>query len=176
YMGEASPTIILTDEEVDKQLSYIQGMVKMEEKALDTEQEEYQRGFKEWLSQIADDKAFKVNIKGRIGYYPLDKPINDKFINLANKSKPADMVVIQKDKDLQIVEGRMGNAVQLVGDSYVDLGNEIGYFERNEPFTISLWFKALKDSVQGPIFSKTGGFANGYRGYELLAKEDGTLT
>lgn len=176
YMGEASPTIILTDEEVDRQLSYIHEMVKQEETKMEPEREEYQRGFKEWLSQIADGKGFKVNIKGRIGYYPLEKPINDKFSNLADQSKPADMVVIQKDKDLQIVEGKMGNAVQLVGDSYVDLGGEIGYFERNEPFTISLWFKALKDSVHGPIFSKTGGFANGYRGYELLAREDGKLS
>lgn len=176
YVGEATPTIILTDKEVEKQISYVQELAKQERKMLDPEQEVYQSGFKEWFSKVKVNKKYQVGIKGRIGYYPLDKPIDDKFINLANKPKPADMVVIQKDKDLRIVEGKMGNAVELVGDSYVDLGSEIGYFERNEPFTISLWFKALKDSIRGPIFSKTGGFANGFRGYELLLKEDGKFT
>ncbi|MEX2565131.1 MAG: DUF1549 domain-containing protein, partial [Cyclobacteriaceae bacterium] len=175
YMGEPSPTVILTDEEAEKKLSYVKEKMKEQEKALDPGLEKFKNGFEDWQAGIKSKPNYKVNIKGRIGHYPLDAPVKDQFKNLAEPSKPADMVVIQKDKEIQIVEGKFGNAVQLVGDSYVDLGNEMAYFERNEPFTISLWYKALEDSLEGPVFSKTGGFANGYRGYELLVREDGKL-
>lgn len=117
----------------------------------------------------------KLDLPGRVGYYPLDASVENQFKNLADPTKPANMVVIQTDKDLQVVEGKFGHAIKLVGDSFVDLGNKVAYFERNQPFSISLWYKALADSLQGPIFSKTGGFANGFRGYELLAAGDGTL-
>jgi len=175
YVGEASPTIILTDEEVEKKLAYINQKIQLKERELDPNQEKHIIGFKNWVSNVKAKPDRQLPIKGRVGHYPLDSPINNTFKNLANPSNPADMVVIQKDKDLQIVEGKFGNAIKLVGDSYVDLGNKIGYFERNEPFSISLWYKALADSLEGPIFSKTGGFANGFRGYELLAAGDGTL-
>lgn len=175
YMGEPSPTVILTDEEVEKKLSYVNERIHEMENALDPDQKKFQNGFKNWQASLKSKPHHKVEVKGRIGHYPLDAPVKDQFKNLAEPSKPADMVVIQKDKEIQIVEGKFGNAVKLVGDSYVDLGNEIAYFERNEPFTISLWYKALKDSLEGPIFSKTGGFANGFRGYELLVRKDGKL-
>ena len=50
-----------------------------------------------------------------------------------------------------------------------------GLYERNEPFTLSFWFKPLKDSLAGPILSRSGGYFNGGRGYELLLPPDGTL-
>lgn len=175
YMGEPSPTVILTDEEVEKKLSYVNEKIQEMENALDPDQGKFQKGFKNWQARLKSKPNLKVEVKGRIGHYPLDAPVRDQFKNLAKPSKPADMVVIQKDKEIQIVKGKFGNAVKLVGDSYVDLGNEMAYFERNEPFTISIWYKALKDSLEGPIFSKTGGFANGYRGYELLIRDDGKL-
>ena len=175
YMGEASPTLILTDEEVDKKLAFVNLHIQQQERELDSLQDKYRKGFEKWLSGIKTKSEPKLVSKGRVGHYPLDAPSNEKFKNLADPSNPASMVVIQKDKELQMVEGKFGNAVKLVGDSYVDLGNNVGYFERNDPFTISLWYKALADSLDGPIFSKTGGFANGFRGYELLAAGDGSL-
>lgn len=175
YMGEASPTLILTDEEVDEKLAYIHKQIRQQDKELNLNQEKYRRGFENWLAGIKTNPNRKLIPKGSVGHYPLDGPLNDQFKNLADPSNPANMVVIQKDRELQIVEGKFGNAVKLVGDSYVDLGNKVAYFERNEPFSISLWYKALADSLEGPIFSKTGGFANGFRGYELLAAGDGSL-
>jgi hypothetical protein len=175
YMGEASPTLILTDEEVDKKLAYIHQQISQQEKELELNLEKYRKGFENWLAGIKTKPEHKLVPKGNVGHYPLDAPSDDQFKNLADPSNPASMVVIQKDKELQIVVGKVGNAVKLVGDSYVDLGNKVAYFERNEPFSISLWYKALSDSLDGPIFSKTGGFANGFRGYELLAGGDGRL-
>ncbi|MCC5938244.1 MAG: DUF1553 domain-containing protein [Lunatimonas sp.] len=175
YMGEPSPTLILTDDEVEEKLAYIREKINERERALDPSLDEYRKGFEKWLTEIQANPPAPKDIPGRVGHYPLDAPVDNQFKNLANPSNPANMVVIQTDKDLQVVAGKFGKAVKLVGDSYVDLGNQIAYFDRHEPFSISLWYQALSDSLKGPIFSKTGGFANGFRGYELLAAGDGTL-
>ena len=177
YVGEPSPTVILTDEEAEKQVAFLQEKIRNSEQQLDAGQNDYQPEFERWVNQLKQNPhQHPMNPTGRVGYYPLENPVNDQFANLADPSKPADMVVIQQDKELVMVEGKFGQAIQLVGDSYVDLGEDIGYFERNEPFAISLWFKAVKDSLKGPVFSKTGGFANGFRGYELWIRKDGRLS
>ncbi|MEX2594176.1 MAG: DUF1553 domain-containing protein [Anditalea sp.] len=176
YMGEASPTVIITDEKVDKLLSYVKEKMQQQEQKTDPDREEYRKGFDQWLTKLKGSPQQQVKLKGRIGHYPLDKLVEDKYINLVNKDKPADMVLRQNEKDLEIAEGKFGKAVKLVGDSYIDLGDDIGYFERNEPFAISIWLRTLKDSLQGAVFSKSGGFANGYRGYDLMLREDGRLS
>ena len=177
YMGEASPTVILTDDEAEKQLTFLKDKISEQEAATDTKQPAYQQGFSNWLAQAqASPAARKVTLAHEVGHYPLDNPVGNKFKNLANRKLPADMVVNQQDKEPEIVEGKFGKALKLVGDSYVDLGEGIGYYERNEPFTVSLWFKTLKDSLEGPIFSKSGGLFNGNRGYDLMLRTDRTVS
>ena len=177
YMGEASPTVILTDEETDEKLAFLQEKIKEQEARVDTEQKESQKRFSQWLEKAqASAAAREVTFTHEVGHYPLDNPVDNKFRNLANQKLPADMVVSQKDQEPEIVEGKFGKALRLVGDSYVDLGNQIGFFERNESFTISLWFKPLKDSLEGPVFSKSGGLYNGNRGYDFTLRTDGTIS
>lgn len=176
YLGEASPTLTLVDEEVEKLLSFVNDKIYQQEKKLDPDREEYRQGFEQWLKRRKGSPKQQMKIKDRIGYYPLDTPVKNTFTNLADKSKPANMVVKQQNTTIQIVEGKSGKAIQLMGDSYIDLGDEIGYFERNEPFSISIWIKMLKDSVNGPVISRSGGFANGYRGYDMMLREGGRLS
>ncbi len=177
YMGEASPTVILTDEEVDQQLAFVQEKMREEEERLVPTARNYQQEFARWLAKAeSDPKARRVTLTKEVGRYPLDNPKDDKFRNLANPQLPADMVVNQQGKEPEIVPGKFGNALRLVGDSYVDLGEDIGFYERNEPFTISLWFKSLKDSLEGPVFSRSGGYYNGNRGYDLTLRTDRTFS
>jgi len=176
YVGDASPTLILKDDaEVAKKVAYINEEIREKETTIESDKKQALKSFETWLANLKSKTIPQLALKGQIGHYPLDKPFDNKFKNLADKAKPADMVVIQKDKEILTVEGKFGKGIQLVGDSYVDLGADIAYFDRSDPFTISLWYKALEDSLNGPIFSKTGGFANGFRGYELLIREDGSL-
>ncbi len=176
YMGEASPTVILTGEEVDQQLAFVQEKISEQEKKVDPSRSAYQEKFAGWLEKAkASPAARAVALSQEAGHYPLDKPVADKFKNEANRSLPANMVVSQQDKEPEIVEGKFGQALQFMGDSYVDLGKGIGFYERNEPFTINLWLKPLKDSLAGPILSRSGGYFNGGRGYELHLRTDGTV-
>ena len=176
YMGEASPTVILTDEEVDQQLTFVQEKIREQEKKTDPQQGNYQAGFAQWVEKAKVSSAARsVALSREAGHYSLDKPVDNKFKNEANRKLPANMVVSQQEQEPEIVEGKIGQALKLVGDSYVDLGKGLGLYERNEPFTLSFWFKPLKDSLAGPILSRSGGSFNGSRGYELLLRPDGTL-
>ncbi|MFP4339063.1 MAG: DUF1553 domain-containing protein [Cyclobacteriaceae bacterium] len=172
YMGEASPTLILTDKEAEEQLAFVQE--KIAELEAKTAPENYQEDFQNWLASQADEAA--ISLTKPLGHYPLDGPVENKFKNLANKALPADMVVTQKDKEPEIVEARFGKGLKLLGDSFVDVGKEIGWFDRHQPFTVSIWVNILKDSLEGPIFSRSGGLFNGNRGYDLMLREDGTLS
>ena len=176
YMGEASPTVILTDDEASQQLAFLQEKISEQQEKIDPQRPEYQSEFSQWLEKAeTDQSARRVTLDQEVGHYPLDKPVEDKFENVANRKLPAKMVVNQQDQAPEIVEGKFGKALRLVGDSYVDLGEDIAFYERNEPFTVSLWFKLLKDSVEGPIFSRSGGLFNGNRGYDLMLRTDRTL-
>jgi hypothetical protein len=171
-MGEASPTLILTDDEAEKQLAFVEEKIaELEEK---TNPEHYRDAFQTWLAGRSADEAIRMSTP--VGHYPLDKVVNEKFENLARQSEPARMVVSQQDQNPEIVEAKFDRGLKLVGDSFVDLGKEIGWYERNQPFSISIWLNMLKDSLEGPIFSRSGGLFNGNRGYDLMLREDGTLS
>ena len=156
---------------------FVQQKMREEEERLVPTARNYQQEFARWLEKAeSNPKARRVTLTQEVGHYPLDNPKDDKFRNLANPQLPADMVVNQQGKEPEIVPGKFGNALRLVGDSYVDLGEDIGFYERNEPFTISLWFKSLKDSLEGPVFSRSGGYYNGNRGYDLTLRTDRTFS
>ena len=79
----------------------------------------------------------------------------------------------------EVVPGRIGNAVRLVGDSQIDLGGRdqnFGFFERNDPFSFALWVRRDTATTAGPILTRSGAVMNGLRGYELILRADGTLT
>ena len=81
-----------------------------------------------------------------------------------------------KDKRPQTVPGRFGNAQRLPGDSYITIGQQFAYFERNQPFSLSLWVRIDKKGTSGPLIARSGGLFNGNRGYEILLRADGTLS
>ena len=81
-----------------------------------------------------------------------------------------------KDKRPQTVPGRFGNAQRLPGDSYITIGKEFAYFDRHQPFSLSLWVRLDKEGTSGPLIARSGGVMNGNRGYEILLRADGTLS
>ncbi len=174
YMGEASPTLILTSDEAEKQLAFVDEKIEELEKEVSPKKQQYQQDFEKWKASLSENSGIKLS--KAIGHYPMDKPMDNKFRNLANQSKPANMVVNQQDQEPEIVEAKFGKGLKLVGDSYVDMGDEIGYFDRHQPFSISIWFQALKDSLEGPIFSRSGGLFNGNRGYDFMLNTDRTIS
>jgi hypothetical protein len=229
YNGEASPTVMLTSAEVEKQVSFINQKLKPVEKALTPEV--YRPKFERWLSGASKNptvygKPKHWTIKQRINpgfvvaaakdpqnqdkqkrLIPSAKFISDtesglvahfgfeNFIypnstpptpkpnekpepahNLVNNAGTSMYGYAQGDYDRlpQIIKGRFGNAMKLIGDCGLEFGREAD-FERNQAFSVSLWVNLLKKGESGPLFQKANGEFEGHRGYRVWLNEDGTL-
>ncbi len=90
------------------------------------------------------------------------------------------------DHPIPFVKSPAGLGVQLVGESYLEMKNVAGkdgkfslnapgWFERNQPFTVSLWVNVNDPKLTGPLFNRNLGPFNGFRGYECERLEDGRL-
>ncbi|MBX2843164.1 MAG: DUF1553 domain-containing protein [Flammeovirgaceae bacterium] len=177
YTGEASPTLILTTDEADSALAFIQKNIKSEEEKL--AEENYNEGFSRWLADLQENNQNKsIKFKGLIGDYPFDgfKKADKKFW-LENKksSKFKGKIEGYEEDHPKVIEGKNKEGFQLVGDSYLGFGKEIGEFDRHMPFSMSIWIKTLSDALEGPILSRSGGLFDGNRGYDLMLNKDGTL-
>ncbi len=172
YAGEASPTIILTDSTTERTLDALERRVTDLEALTETAHERFDAAFRDWLERAG---TLPEHPPGMIAYYPLDEIRDRTFANAADPERPATLRG-DADKITRTVRGRFGDAQVLVGDPFIDMGGELGYFERSEPFSVSLWFRILEEGVEGPLFNKAGGLFNGKRGYVGMIREDGTLS
>ena len=176
YAGEASPTVILIDQASQEKLASLQEQIRDLEAKTAVDNPAYDDGFAQWLARLETRRtAAPLVPQGRIAYYPLDAVRDRTLVNRANPSRPARLAG-DRDKTTLTVPGKVGSAQKLVGDTFIDMGKEVGYFERNEPFSVSLWFNIVEDSVEGPLFNKAGGLFNGKRGYVGMINADGTFS
>jgi hypothetical protein len=97
------------------------------------------------------------------------------YENVANRLQRA-TAGGDKDKRPQPVPGRFGGGLRLPGDSYINFGKEFAFFERNQPFSLSVWVRLDKPGVHGPLVTRSGGVMMGNRGYEIILHPDGHLT
>lgn len=170
YAGEASPTLILVDKDSEQRLATLSKQINELENQTAIDDTTYDNGFEQWLAR----RPAELATVDPIAHYPLDAVVERKLTNEVTTAIPA-LLKGDPDKETRTVPGKVDGAQELVGNPYIDMGPEIGYFERNDPFTISLWFNIVRDSVEGPLFSKSGGLFNGNRGYVGMLRKDGTL-
>ncbi|NJO03088.1 MAG: DUF1549 domain-containing protein [Bacteroidia bacterium] len=177
YVGEASPTLILTDEEAEKKLRFIQKEIKATKQQLAAYP--YQAPFQQWLKSLSEaNTPLPKHPEGLIGYFSLDKHTRlpeAKLTNLADPHHQARLAGDSADRP-RPTPAKFGEGLELVGEGFISLGKELGKFERNEAFSISFWTKILNSKAQGPFFSRSGGIYNGFRGYDLLLQPNHTLS
>ncbi|MGV3539883.1 MAG: DUF1553 domain-containing protein [Rufibacter sp.] len=73
------------------------------------------------------------------------------------------------------VPGKYGQAIKVEGDMGVQF-NKLLDIDRHQPFSISVWVKTDTPNEKGPLFGKTGGDLNGWRGYHCNLNQDQTIT
>ena len=74
-----------------------------------------------------------------------------------------------------LVDGKEGMGLQFRGDAGVRFHQELEY-DRHQPFSVSIWVKLITEGEAGPIFNKTNGDFEGYRGWICKLNKDGTLS
>ncbi len=193
YSGIPSPTVIVTDAAAREKLLAIRERIHAVEAEIAVEGPAFEGGFAAWLARGprpgAEPAAPRLVVhlpldrgepgreavkkEGKAGETRWKKIL--RFANLALPSRPASLGG-DEDRLPKTVEGKVGQAQTLVGDSDIGLGPKVAAFERNQPFSLGLWVRLEKEGAEGPLVTRSGGLFNGNRGYEVLLRKDGTLS
>jgi hypothetical protein len=197
YSGVPSPTAIVTTPEVDAKLAALAARIATLAQEIDPANARYDAGFALWLSTAAGGaRAAVARPPGLIAHFPFEtprpvieppkidpkkpRPVNpkpikpilvlDNLVDAKERGRVGDI-----DRPTKTVPGKIGLAQQIAGDSYLEAGKTIAFFERNEPFTVGFWFRVDRAGTSGPLFARSGAIMNGNRGYDIDLRADGTL-
>lgn len=166
-----APTMLLTDSEKDKMLSYLLSEKNKEEEELKKVAEKEEEAFQDWLVSNSLQKIAKLDFPAsRVGFYSFDQNSIQNQLNPAQKGTMESSEV--KNQKPAYVDGLKGKAVRLNGDSWLDLGGT-GVFSKSEPFSVSIWISVPKSLTDGAIFHKgSGAVLYNWRGYHLSLKNN----
>jgi len=193
YNGEASPTVIISSKEISDKLKYIRTQIAPQENALNPAQPFYKVNFERWISEAQKNPArYAISKKHLVADFPFErnvlkkeKKMDDKLKREVITFKPAAFqnmavdsinahVAGDWDRRPKFIKGAVGNGILLKGECGIDFHRQLD-FERNQPFSISLWVNALKPGQFGPIYTSDNGEFEGRRGYRCWLLKDGTL-
>jgi hypothetical protein len=200
YNGEPSPHVTLPTPEADAQLKFIREKIRV----ADNKDAKYctsalvKQRFQSWLKTAPQNPNTVIRAnEGLVMNVPFDaftdKKEGDKgkektrriFANLANDTLPMETHG-DLDHPIPFVKSPVGQGVTLIGESFLELkgasewqklstASYPAWFERNQPFTVSLWVNVTDPKLTGPLFNRNLGPFNGFRGYEYDRLPDGRL-
>ncbi|MDH3648466.1 MAG: DUF1553 domain-containing protein [Saprospiraceae bacterium] len=196
YNGEAAPTIILSTDDARQKLDSLASQMRPLENMLVARS--YQKEFEQWVGKSqASNHSVKVNEGGLLAHFTFDKEydVPDQSIYLDKGPKPKQKSSKKtttaylnqakgkldaktwghQDDRAELVDGVAGSGVHFVGDAGIRFNRDLD-FDRHQPFSLAMWIKVLKEGEEGPIFGKTNGDFEGYRGWLCKLNVDGTLS
>ncbi|RBP46047.1 cytochrome c [Roseimicrobium gellanilyticum] len=160
-----TPALSLVDEAGKKKLGELKARVDDLEKRTAALRESRRNAFEAWLQTDAAN-THAGSVPGELGRYRFETL--GKKNTLANDLK-ADQPAKLKGENM-LVPGHAGQALLFTGDDAVDL--PIGNFQRQEPFSISLWMQTPDVKDRAVVFHRSRAWTDAAsRGYELLIEE-----
>lgn len=195
YNGEASPTVFLPEPEVREKLDELTAQIDSLESQL--QPEHFYSDFKNWYDQLDRDTELDLSYKKLADFsfektviasnvaMNLDRLSATKLKKLKKKNVEAFVNSVKnqadatysgdKDRSPEFSNGVRGNGLRFRGDAGIRFNRDLD-IDRNEPISVSLWIRPLRDSLEGPIFNNTNGDFEGYRGWLCKLNMDGTLS
>lgn len=177
YNGEASPAITLPTPEADARLKYIHNNLAKERSVMTANASVYERGFRQWLAtaRTTPEKALLPDKADLLGHFTFDEPTGKEFTNLADPKHKANAEGDDSLSNVASRNGRIGKARYIFGENAVGFGDKFAFFERNQPFSISIWLNLHDPAVSGSLVHKSNGVMNGYRGWNVFREKDGRI-
>jgi hypothetical protein len=177
YNGESSPSVTLPTPEAEKTLKFIEASLETEKDKRTLLANSSAAGFAQWLRNAEANPAKNVltAANGLYGHFTFDEPLGKEFENLANPKHKAHAEGDDSLSNVASRRGKIGNARRIFGENAVDFGPEFAFFERNQPFTISIWLNLLDASINGSIIHKSNHITSGFRGWNIFRDADGSM-
>ena len=165
------PNMLLPTDEQEKFMTYVNGLVENKKKAAEHIAKSESKRAEQWVEienyQKLKSKTWPSHLIAKVDF------INGSLNNSLNPSEKGKMK--RQHSPIQfpkIVEGYSGEGLELDGDSWLDL-DHIGFFKRNQSFSIAIRLKVPEALENGVIFHKNiGTRLYSYRGYHLALKEN----
>ncbi|RMG17660.1 MAG: DUF1553 domain-containing protein [Bacteroidetes bacterium] len=166
------PTLLLTREETEAQLAFLQTQIEQKTKNVQAQSQQLAQQFPAWFQQhqaaLEQEKGLPA---GAVAWFDLDA------LPLANRLAPGQKARMKQQHISQplqpvFVPGRKGRGLLLDGDAWLDLG-KTGVFDRSQPFTVSMWVNLPEGLEKGTIFHKgDGAVLYNFRGYHLALNDN----
>jgi len=159
------PTMLLTDEEEDSLLAFINHKIEDTEHQLESIKTKHKKDFEATLaSNELQPKAYLR--QGLEAHFTFDQVQNDAFSSTVSGTHKG------KIAEPQLLDSQFGKALKLNGDDALELDG-VGIYGRANPFTIALWVHIPEKLEEGVIFHKSvGAIIYNFRGYHLALREN----
>ena len=167
------PSLLLTSAEQEEVLGFVNRKIKKQEIELarieeGAKAEDLDRSFSEiQMSEIEHSHENKL-----VAYHPfedIDLKNDGKKMPTSNEAdarKPATMY------QPRLGEGVSGKAFYVEDYNYVLLGDKVGWYDRQDPFSVSLWLKPAENYHEAGIFTHCEDIRLGYKGYSLHLEDN----
>ncbi len=162
------PTLMLTSANDESKISRLQNKLKTFEK-MEVERirkvENVQRTFTD--IDISNSLSKKVHASLDFDKSKRKDPKTEVFINAVDPVNSASFA------KAEFGQGVVGKSLKYNDETYLAFPPfEVGYFERYEPFSFSLWLKIPEQYPLATVFYHAEHHRYGYQGYDLLLKDN----
>ena len=166
------PALLLTSEEEDEELDRLEKAVnELEEKML-THRLDTKPVFLEWLSSPLEPEQIEHGIQdARIAFYPFDSLLVEEE-HRAVSPQPNDSVPPAVLRDPIIVPGIRGEAFEVSDYNAVVLGENVGWYDRTDAFTIDVFIHPDTLYEDAMLFTHSEEWRLGLRGYTLHLEDN----
>jgi hypothetical protein len=162
------PALLLTNKETEELAEYLKNEILTRETQQRVERQNAESRYTEWLAggAITSKAVGKRLADSLVAYFPFDKIISGaekKMLtpNLVNSRLSASC------NDPVLKPGKKGNAFFVNDYNSITVGHKIGWRERNEPFSVSLWINPHTVYPDAGVFYHCEDLRLGLKGYSL---------
>ena len=164
------PTMLLTDAEKDKIISYLKAEEQMKLAQLQTASQKEETAFNQWLQNTVYKKLLQQKFpRDVVGYFSLNDASLKNGVAAGKAMMKREGGVVESPL---IVSAENGKALQFNGDTWLDLVT-VGKFKRSDPFSVGLWVNIPKEIKSGVIFHQgSAGLLYNFRGFHLALENN----
>lgn len=167
------PAMLLPTKKQEEVLAYLKGIVQNTEKDLDkTTQQETDKITQKLTRNLHKNIPLKAKPTAMVANFDFN---NGKLTNKVRSTKQSKFQMRQqfaRNEPIVMKKGKTGKGLYMNGDTWMDLDN-VGIYQRNQPFSIGIQVYLPKDLDEGVIFHKMNSpELHSFRGYHLKVKDN----
>ncbi|MCB0667135.1 MAG: DUF1549 domain-containing protein, partial [Saprospiraceae bacterium] len=157
------PSLLLTSEEERGILDFLQRKIEEQHGILKEIKETKEVAYPERYSKEIIAKSYESKLVSYTDFDEVKNTVLPDVVNQAVKGK-----VVQP----HFGPGISGKAFYVDDYNYVLLGEKVGWYDRTDPFSVSLWIRPDQNYEHAGIFTHCEDLRLGYKGYSLHLQDN----